>query len=101
MSVYMTLRVKADASKLEEMAAADLSLFPTVSKRGAELGATSHHFYATDSEVLVFDEWPDEETFRKFFDSSPEIAEIMHNAGATAPPEITFWRKLDLGDDIG
>jgi heme-degrading monooxygenase HmoA len=101
MSVYVTLRVKADGSRLEEMAAADTSLFSSVSARGAEQGATYHRFYASDSEVLVFDEWPDEESFRKFFESSPEIADIMQNSGVTTQPEITFWRKLELGDDIG
>jgi hypothetical protein len=25
----------------------------------------------------------------------------MDAAGVTAPPEITFWRKLEVRDDVG
>jgi hypothetical protein len=101
MTVLMTLRVTADAAKLEELAASDPTLFPSISERGAEQGATYHRFYANDNEVLVVDEWPDEGTFHKFFDESADIADIMQKAGVTTPPDITFWRKLDLKDEIG
>jgi heme-degrading monooxygenase HmoA len=101
MTVLMTLRVTADAAKVEELAASDPGLFPSISARGAEQGATYHRIYGNDSEVLVVDEWPDEESFRKFFDASADIADIMQKAGATTAPDITFWRKLDLKDDIG
>lgn len=101
MSVLMTLRVKGDATKFEALAAKDPTVFPTVAGRGKEMGADYHRFYATDTEVLVVDVWPDEATFRAFFDSTPDIATIMGEAGVTTAPEITFWRKLELGDDIG
>ena len=101
MSVLMTLRVKGDATKLEALAAADPTLLSTVSAKGKEMGATYHRFYATDTEVLVVDVWPDEASFHSFFDSTPDIGKVMAEAGVTSAPEITFWRKLDLGDDIG
>lgn len=101
MSVLMTLRIKGDATKLEALAAKDPTVFPSVAAKGKEMGATYHRFYATDSEVLVVDVWPDEATFHAFFESTPEIADVMAEAGVTTPPEITFWRKVDLGDDIG
>jgi hypothetical protein len=49
---------------------------------------------------MVVDEWPDEETFHKFFESEPEIKDIMTAAGASGPPEITFWTRLDVGDEF-
>lgn len=101
MSVLMTLRVRADATGLEALAEKDPTLIPAVSARAQEMGATHHRFYATDTEILVVDVWPDEESFHAFFAASPEIPDIMAEAGATAAPEITFWRKLELGDDIG
>ena len=101
MSVLMTLRVKGDMTQLEALAEKDPTVFPTVSGKGKEMGATYHRFYATDTEILVIDAWPDEATFQKFFDSTPEIGEVMAKAGVTTPPEITFWREVDLGDGIG
>jgi heme-degrading monooxygenase HmoA len=100
-SVLMTLRVKGDGSKLEEMAAGDPDLFRAVAERGAAQGATFHRFYASDDEVLVVDEWTDAESFHAFFESETDIPEMMARAGATGEPEVKFWRKLDTKDDIG
>ncbi|MDX6309238.1 MAG: hypothetical protein QOI06_2284 [Nocardioidaceae bacterium] len=97
----MTLRVRGDAKKLEELAAKHPEVPKGISDRGREAGAISHHFYGNDDEILVVDEWPDEETFRGFFDASPEIAGLMQEVGVTSQPEITFWRKLETHDDIG
>lgn len=101
MSVLMTLRVKGDPSKLEAMVAADAKRLANVSDKGKTMGATYHRFYATDDEILVIDEWPDEGTFHAFFGSTPEIPQVMAEAGVTEQPTITFYRKLELGDDIG
>lgn len=101
MSVLMTMRVKADAKKLEELYAKDKEFFAKVSDKGKTMGATFHRFYATGDEVLVVDEWPDEESFQSFFGSTPEIPEVMAAAGVTEQPTVTFWRELDLGDHIG
>lgn len=101
MSVLVTIRGKGDAMKLEAMAAADSSRFASVADHGKTMGATYHRFYATDDEILVVDEWQDIESFQAFFGSTPEIPVIMAEAGMTEPPEVTFWRRLDLGDEIG
>jgi quinol monooxygenase YgiN len=101
MTVLVTLRVSADASKVEEMAAGEGAPFKTVTERAKELGCTRHRFYGSDSEVLVVDEWPNEASFHAFFEASPEIQDVMGKAGVTTAPEIKVWRKLDVGDDIG
>ena len=101
MSVFMTLRVKADPKRLEAMYEADPQRFAEVAKKGKALGATFHRFAASDDELLVIDEWPDEAAFNQFFSSTPEIPKIMADAGVTEQPTITFHRRLDLGDDIG
>jgi len=100
MSVLMTLRVAADAKLLEEMAAANPTVLTGIVARAKEHGVISHRFYGTEEEVMVLDEWESEAGFRAFFESSPEIAEMMAKVGATAAPEITFWRALDTGDAI-
>ena len=101
MSVLMTLRVKADGTKLEAMKSADPKRFANVADKGKTMGATYHRFYASDDEILVIDEWPDEGSFHSFFESTPEIPQIMADAGVTTQPTITFYRRLDLGDEIG
>ncbi len=43
---------------------------------------------------------PDEESFQRFFEASPEIRDVIGRAGGEAP-EVTMWHHLDVGDDIG
>jgi quinol monooxygenase YgiN len=100
MTVLMTLRVPADPARLEQFAKDNPGLMSSISARGKEQGAISHRFYASSGTVMVLDEWPDEETFHKFFESEPEIKDIMTAAGASGPPEITFWTRLDVGDEF-
>jgi hypothetical protein len=46
-------------------------------------------------EVLVVDEWPDAASFLRFFESSPDIGEMMGEAGVTERPTPVFWREMD------
>ena len=101
MSVLMTLRINGDAKALEHLAEVDPEAFPRVAAAGKAAGATYHRFYASDDEILVIDEWPDEQTFHTFFENQTEIPKFMAEAGVTSAPQITFYRKLELGDDIG
>ena len=100
MSVLVTLRLPGDGKKVEEYAASEGSVFATTRDRGISPGCISHRFYATDGEVMVVDEWPDEASFQAFMAASPEIPEVMVAVGATPPPTVTFYRKLETGDDI-
>ena len=48
------------------------------------------------------DEWPDADSFHRFFEEAgPEIAPLMEAMGVTAPPEVTVWRGVELGDTLG
>lgn len=60
----------------------------------------SHRFYGSDDEILVVDEWPDQESFQRFFGAHPEIGELMGQVGVTSEPTISFWRKLDTHDEV-
>ena len=55
MSILMTLRVAAD-----RIEATGPEVLQKVIDRAKEYGAISHHFYGSEKEVLVVDEWPDE-----------------------------------------
>ena len=100
MSVLVTLRVTGDPKKLEGFAADGDSPLRMIRDRAVGHGCLSHHFYGTDDEIMVVDEWRDEASFRAFFDGSPEIKEVMDAAGVTTQPEIQVWRKLETGDDV-
>jgi quinol monooxygenase YgiN len=101
MSVLMTLRVSGEPKKLEAFASANSGAFQATAERAKQYGVIRHRFYGNDSEILVVDEWPDEESFHAFFQASPEIAGYMEAAGVTSEPAITFYRSMDTRDEIG
>ena len=101
MSVLMTLRVKGDAAKLEALAESHPEVLKDISARGQEYGVEYHRFYSNGDEIMVVDVWPDEESFQRFFAASPEIGDFMKQVDVSTEPDVTFWRKLETGDDIG
>ena len=66
-------------------------------------GVIAHRFYGTDDgQAMVIDEWPDPQSFQAFFaETGDQIRGIMEQSGVTSEPEISFWHKLDTGDDLG
>lgn len=103
MSVIMTLRVRGDAKKLEEQAAADPGGIRAIAEEAKKGGLIAHRFYGSeDGQIMVVDEWPDQAAFQRFFDANQNrIGPLMANAGVTDQPEVTFWRKLDTYDEVG
>jgi hypothetical protein len=102
MSVLMTLRVNGDARALEKLAVDDPTIFGDILEKAKPRGLVSHHFYGNDTEILVVDEWRDEESFQAFFqDAGKQIQELMGHAGVSTEPAIKFWHKLETGDDVG
>ena len=101
MGVLVTLRAKANAEVLEERAGANPDGMQGILAKAVPHGLITHRFYANDAgEVLVVDEWETAEGFQAFFkEAEAEIGPMMAAAGMTAPPEVTFWRKLDSHDD--
>jgi hypothetical protein len=63
----------------------------------------AHRFYASEEgDIMVIDEWPDEQSFRSFFDkNSARIGPLMQAAGVTSEPQAKFWRKLETHDEYG
>jgi heme-degrading monooxygenase HmoA len=98
----MSLRVKADRAKFEELAAGEWKeRIQAVSRRGKSMGAIHHRFAATDDgEIVVIDEWESREQFERFFAESQEIGELMQAIGVQSEPEITFFEPLSIGDEF-
>jgi hypothetical protein len=102
MSVIMTMWVQGDPNKLEEHAAANSDEMRSIAESAQSHGLIAHRFYGTEGQILVIDEWPDEQSFQSFFDENrSRIEPIMQAVGAAREPGVNFWRKLDTRDEVG
>jgi hypothetical protein len=101
MSVIVILRIPGNPADLENYAAGPGGeVMRQVAENGRAAGAIRHCFAAGENEIMVVDEWPDEDTFHGFFSSQTQIADIMREGGAQGPPQITVHRVLDTPDRI-
>jgi hypothetical protein len=100
MSVLMTLRLPADGAKLTDYAQSHVDELQGIIEKAKNHGVISHRFFGSANEILVVDEWPDEASFHTFFAEAPEIENMMAAAGAAGEPVVTFWSKLDTGDEV-
>ena len=101
MSVIMTLRVSGDPGKFEQLAGENQEMIRGISQRAKDQGLIAHRFYGSEGQIMVVDEWPDAESFHRFFAAEQETIGPMMAQVATGEPEITFWRKLETGDEVG
>ena len=105
MSVIMTLRAKADPGGFEEYVRAHPDDLNAILDAAKAEGLIAHRFYGSadgGGEIMVVDEWPDAESFQRFFQGQQDrIGPLMQGAGVTSEPAVTIWRKLDTGDEVG
>jgi hypothetical protein len=95
------LRIPGDPADLERYAAGPGGdVMRRISDAAKAVGAVRHSFAGGENEVLIIDEWPDEQTFQAFFNGQPEIADVMRDAGAQGPPATTVYRKLNTPDQF-
>jgi hypothetical protein len=101
MSVIVIVRIKGNPADLERYAAGPGGeVMKRIGDAGRDAGAVRHTFAGGDGEVLVVDEWPDEQSFNAFFANQPQIADVMRDGGAKGAPEVSFYRKLDTPDSF-
>src|SRR5690242_5887510 len=102
MSVIMTLWGRGDPEKIEEYAAGHQEEMRSIVERAKEHGLIAHRFYGTDGQIMVIDEWPDRESFERFFeDQRSNIEPLMQAVGVRSEPGINFWRELETHDAVG
>ncbi len=103
MSVLMTLSVIGDPKKLEDHASSNQDTMREIIESAKAHGLIAHRFYASeDGQIMVLDEWPDEQSFQSFFEENGErIGPMMQAAGVTSEPQPKFWRKLETHDEHG
>ena len=101
MSVMVILRIPGNSADLERYAAGPGGdVMQRIAAAGKAAGAIRHTFAGGEGEILVIDEWPDEESFQNFFASQGEIADVMRDGGAQGPPVTTVYRKLNTPDQF-
>jgi hypothetical protein len=103
MSVIMALVVDGDPHKLEEHAASDPDAMQTILESAKSHGLIAHRFYGSEEgQIMVVDEWPDEQSFHSFFEeNSGKLGPMFQAAGVTSEPQPKFWRKLESHDEHG
>jgi hypothetical protein len=102
MSVIVTVWFMANPDKVEQMTQDKRDEIMAISARAQEAGVIAHRFYGSEGQVMVIDEWPDEESFQRFFDGEQEtIGPMLAELGVTEQPQVRFWRVLDSPDKIG
>ena len=103
MSVIMTMQLRGDPDRLETFAEENAASIRGIADKAKEHGLIAHRFYGTDDgQIMVADEWPDAESFQRFFaEMASEIGPMMEAVGVTEEPRPMFWRKLETGDDVG
>jgi heme-degrading monooxygenase HmoA len=96
--------MRANPDKIEEVASQNAEQMRSIADRAKEHGLIAHRFYGNEDggQVMVIDEWPDRESFERFFGSvQDEIQPLMQQSGVEGEPGINFWRKLDTHDEVG
>jgi len=100
MSVIATVRFQADPAKLESWASSNSSMLNQISDSARSEGCTHHMFAAGNGEILSIDEWPDEASFHRFFESQADIPKVMQAVGAKSDPQVTFMRRMSTPDQF-
>jgi hypothetical protein len=99
MSVIMALRMTVDPARFEQTANDNEEHLKAIAEQAKQAGAIKHAFFAGEGEVMVVDEWPDEQSFLGFFEAQGgPIGELMQSAGVSNEPQPTFWRAIDTPD---
>jgi heme-degrading monooxygenase HmoA len=99
-SVYMSLRVKADADRFEQYAQENAELMRSITDNAKSLGCIHHTFAREDGDVVVMDEWESRDAFEKFFNGNEDVAKVMQDMGVQSDPEIHFYKPLETGDQF-
>jgi hypothetical protein len=103
MSVIMTLQMHGDPKRLEAYSADNKEAMRGIADKAKQHGLVAHRFYGSDDgQIMVVDEWPDEQSFQRFFEEmAPQIGPMFGAVGVTEEPRPTFWRKLETHDEVG
>ncbi|HEY2196078.1 MAG TPA: hypothetical protein VGH76_27800 [Actinomycetospora sp.] len=99
MSVVITITFPISAGTMEKVVLDNAATMAAISEDGRRHGAIHHQFVRDpDGNAVALDEWPDLESFHRFFDAQEDIKKVMAEAGVTGPPEVRVYPVLDTPD---
>src|ERR1700712_2152705 len=99
MSVMITIKFPVTAEVMEKVVNDHREMMMAIIEDGKRQGAIHHQFAEdTDGGALVIDEWPDEQSFYRFFAGQEDIKKVTAAAGVASEPTVTVYRLLETPD---
>jgi hypothetical protein len=99
MSVMITIKFPVTAEIMEKVVNDHREMMMAITEDGKRQGAIHHQLAEdTDGGALVIDEWPDEQSFYRFFAGQEDINKVTTAAGVTSEPTVTVYRLLETPD---
>jgi hypothetical protein len=99
-SVIVMLKFATSGETVAKVARENAATMQSIIEDGRRHGAIHHQFVEDpdDGGAVVLDEWPDAESFHRFFGAQQDIPGIMAKAGVTEPPVVRVYQVLDTPD---
>ena len=96
-SVFVIVRCTvSDLGKALEWGKANGDIAEDITAYGKSLGQIGHRMLTDGKDLVVIDEWPDADTFNKFFAGAARMGEFLSGAGVTGEPEVTMLDAVDM-----
>jgi hypothetical protein len=97
-SVFVIARFTvADLGKALEWGKVNGDVVEDITAYGKSLGQIGHRMLTDGKDMVVIDEWPDADTFNKFFAGAARMGEFLSGAGVVGEPEVTMLDTVDVG----
>ena len=97
MSVTVIARFSvSDVGKAAQWAKANPEIPEDITAYGKSLGQTGHKMLTDGKDLVVIDEWPDGDTFNRFFAGATKMGEFLTGAGIVGEPDITILDALEV-----
>jgi hypothetical protein len=98
MSVLITLKFPVSAEVVEKMVDVHRDTMMSIIEDGRRHGCLHHAFAAhPDGDWMVIDEWPDEQSFQRFYSGQEDIPKLVATVGA-GEPTVAVHRIIDTPD---
>jgi len=100
MSVIVIGHMTVDPANVEQLWVERKADFEAVARAAQAAGAIHHRWGFGADGVVIVDEWPDIDTFQRFFESETRIAGLMEAGGVQGPPEFEFLEARSGPDEF-
>jgi hypothetical protein len=101
MNVIVMTHMPVQVADFERVVKEQADTLVAVSAEGKAAGAI-HHMFVEDAngQIMVIDEWDNEDSFHQFFDNQKDIPAMMGAAGLAGAPTTTAYRIIDTPDQF-